>query len=121
MAWEWSASPTCLPNGPASTRCSGFRANSSPFEPSLCQLPFSVAGKRDFQGGEKCANTSPEPQISGLRDQEVVQEARQFGAFLNCYRKSPQPPECVVGSGGLELRARHAVHSNRSLCRSDWP
>src|SRR5262245_18412299 len=29
MAWELSASPTCLPNGPASTRCSGFRRNSS--------------------------------------------------------------------------------------------
>ena len=25
MAWELSASPTCLPNGPASTRCSSFR------------------------------------------------------------------------------------------------
>ena len=35
MAWEWSALPTCLPNGPASTRCSGFRRNSSP----LHQLP----------------------------------------------------------------------------------
>jgi len=34
--------------------------------------------------------------ISGLRDQAVVQEARQFGAFPNHYRKSPQPPECVV-------------------------
>jgi ABC-type uncharacterized transport system substrate-binding protein len=29
--------------------------------------------------------------------------------------------DCVVGPGGLELRARHTVHSNRSLCRSDWP
>ena len=27
---------------------------------------------------------------------EEVQEARQFGAFLNHYRKFPQPPECVV-------------------------
>jgi hypothetical protein len=35
MAWELSASPTCLPSGPASTRCSGFRRHSSPFEPSL--------------------------------------------------------------------------------------
>src|SRR5262249_52754832 len=44
------------------------------------------------------------------------QEPRQFGAFLNHYRKSPQPTECVVGLRGLELHARHAVHSNRSLC-----
>src|SRR5262245_3778517 len=28
MAWELSASPTCLPNGPDSTRCSGFRRTS---------------------------------------------------------------------------------------------
>jgi hypothetical protein len=26
MAWELSASPTCLLNGPASTRCLGFPA-----------------------------------------------------------------------------------------------
>jgi hypothetical protein len=42
---------------------------------------ISVAGKRDFQGGEKNANTSPEPQISGLRDEAVVQKPRRFGAF----------------------------------------
>ena len=35
MAWELSASPTCLRNGPASTRCSDFLRASSPFELSL--------------------------------------------------------------------------------------
>jgi hypothetical protein len=45
---------------------------------------------------EKSANTLPEPQISGLRDQAVVQEARQFGAFANTYRKSLQTVNCVV-------------------------
>jgi hypothetical protein len=34
--------------------------------------------------------------ISGLRDQAVKQEARQFGAFLNRYRKSPVAHDCVV-------------------------
>src|SRR5262249_27079909 len=80
MAWELSASPTCLPNGPASTRCSGFRCNSCPFEPSLCRTAVSVAGKRDFQGGEKSPHRSPEQQISSLRDQVVVQKPRQIGA-----------------------------------------
>src|SRR5262245_53157507 len=41
----------------------------------------SVAGKRDFQGGEKIANTSPEAQIRGLRDEAVVQKPRRFGAL----------------------------------------
>src|SRR5262245_11896830 len=44
MAWELSASPTCLPNGPASTRCSRFRPNSCPFEPSLCRLRSPLPG-----------------------------------------------------------------------------
>src|SRR6516162_11340380 len=66
----------------------------------------SVAGKRDFLAREKYASTSPEPRISGLRDQAVAQEARQFGAFLKHYRKSPQPPECVVGLAGLKPQTR---------------
>ena len=65
----------------ASTRCLGFRPNSSPFRTESLSATVSVAGKRDFQGGEKSANTSPEPQISGLRDEAVVQKPRRFGAF----------------------------------------
>jgi len=61
----------------------------------------SVAGKRDFQHGEKCANTSPKPPISGLRDQTVVQKARQSGAFATTYRNSPQTVNCVVGPGDI--------------------
>src|SRR5262249_54057160 len=44
MAWELSASPTCLPNGPASIRCLGFRPNSCPFEPSLYRLRPPLPG-----------------------------------------------------------------------------
>jgi hypothetical protein len=72
----------------------------------LCRLRFSVAGKRVFQGGEKSANTSPEPPISGLRDQAVIQEARQLAAFATTCRNSPQTVNCVVGSGGLEPPTR---------------
>jgi len=75
----------------------------APCLPSLTTT-VSVAGKRDFEGGERSVNTSTQPQISGLRDQAVIQEARQFGAFHDHYRKSPQAPECVVGPGGFEVR-----------------
>jgi hypothetical protein len=44
--------------------------------------------------------------ISGLRDQAVVQEPRQFGAFLNRYRNSPVAHDCVVGLEGLEPLTR---------------
>ena len=35
MAWELPASPTCQPNGPASTRCSALLRSSGMFETSL--------------------------------------------------------------------------------------
>src|SRR5262249_43716656 len=35
MAWELPASPTCRPNGPASTRCSALLRNSGIFETRL--------------------------------------------------------------------------------------
>src|SRR5262249_29411705 len=101
MAWELSASPICLPNGPASTRCSGFRPNSCSIQTESLPTAVPLAGNRDFLARKKGANTPPKPRISGLRDQAVEQKARQFGAFLNHYRKSPQPPECVVGPGGF--------------------
>src|SRR5947209_18450151 len=147
MAWELSASPTCLPNGPVSTRCSGFRPNSCPFE-SLPTAVF-VAGKRDFLAREKCANTSPEPRISGLRDQAVVQQAGQFGPFsttIGNLRNRPnawwaredsnlQPDRYERSALTVELRApesemRDPIHcvpargncvaSQRDLSRRRW-
>src|SRR5207253_3701557 len=58
-AWASSASPTCLPNGPASTRCSDFRRISSSFEPSLRRRRSSLPGN-GFRGRRKRANTSPQ-------------------------------------------------------------
>src|SRR5262245_24358169 len=54
MAWELSASPTCPPNGPASTRCLGFGPNSRPFELSLCRLRSPLPGN-GISGAEKNA------------------------------------------------------------------
>src|SRR5262249_41117864 len=36
-AWGWLASSICLPNGCASTGCSGYPRNNSSFERSLCR------------------------------------------------------------------------------------
>jgi hypothetical protein len=62
MAWEWSASPTCLPNGPANTRCSGFRPSSSPFEPSLYRLRSPLPGN----GFRTPETEGPKPPPGGL-------------------------------------------------------
>src|SRR5260221_4238172 len=45
----------------------------------------------------------------------------QMAGYAAETRKRRFASDCMVGPGGLELRARHAVHSNRSLCRSGWP
>jgi len=46
---------TCLPNGPASTRCLGFRPNSCPFEPNLWQLRSPLPGNGIYFGEAKKA------------------------------------------------------------------
>ena len=83
MAWELSASPTCPPNGPANTGCSGCPRNSSTFSNRVlanCGLRFPP--ERNFQGGEKSANTSPEPPISGLRDPTMVTDPADSGGLI---------------------------------------
>src|SRR2546422_9772507 len=94
MAWELSASPTCLPNGPASTRCSGFPPNSCPFEPSLCRLRSPLPGN-GISGAEKKApirrpNTDQRSQRPSGRTRSPP-----IRAFANTARNSPQP-DCVV-------------------------
>jgi hypothetical protein len=45
----------------------------------------------------------------------VVQKPRQLRAFVTTCGNTSQTVNCVVDLEGLELRARHAVRSNRSL------
>src|SRR5262245_28830408 len=91
MVWESSASPTCRPNGPASTRCSGFQRNSSDSNRVSADLRSPVARKRDFQGGETGADTLPEPQIRVSETKVLARKPRQLralctaiGNFRNC-------------------------------------
>ncbi len=71
--------------------CSRAEANERRAWPSLAVAPHSNRDSADdglryretgFRGRRKSANTPPELQISGLRDQTVVQKARHFGTRL---------------------------------------
>jgi hypothetical protein len=70
MAWELFDSPTCLPNGRASTRCSGFRPNSFPFEPSLYRLRSPLPGNGIFRAEKKRS-------IRPLNHRSAVSETKQ--------------------------------------------
>ena len=112
--WESRGCAICPPNGLANARCSGFNTQSSSFEPRLCLTTVSVAGN----GISRPETDSPEialrAEISLRRDHSTDGRARQLGAFWQL-REISSSRECVVASGGLELRARHAVISNASL------
>jgi hypothetical protein len=62
------------------------------------------------------------PSVFSFREQvDWPPQAAEMGQELFLRDRETAFRYCVVGPGGLELRARHTVHSNRSLCRSDWP
>jgi hypothetical protein len=52
-------SPTCLPNGQGSARCSAFRCTDSAFEPSLYQRQSPLSGNAIFQGRDKNPEMAP--------------------------------------------------------------
>jgi hypothetical protein len=67
MAWELSASPTCLLNGPGSTRCWDFRRASSPFEPSLRRRRSPLPGN-GISRAEKKAPLRPPSHRSAVSE-----------------------------------------------------
>src|ERR1700738_2690909 len=103
-------------NGPASINCSDFLLSNHTVEPASLRTKVSVAGKRNFAGRDKGAETAPEDQGDHCRDMTapLIPPIRRY---LRRAGKSPLARKCVVGLRGLELRARHAVLSNRSLSR----
>jgi hypothetical protein len=61
-AWALPVSPTCLPNGQGSARCSAFRRTDSAFEPSLYQRQSPPSGNAIVQGRDKDPETAPATQ-----------------------------------------------------------
>jgi hypothetical protein len=92
----------------------------APIRTESLPTAVSVAGKRDFRGREKGPNTSPEPQINGLRDQVARTEPRQLralappsGNFRNCVSawwaredSNLQPDRYERSALTIELRAQ---------------
>src|SRR4029450_7503363 len=96
MAGELSAPPSCLPNGPASTRCLGFRRNSCPFEPSLCRLRSPLPGN-GISGAEKNAPIRRPTHGSAVSEtKRSYKKPANSGPFPTTTGNPPQPPECVV-------------------------
>ena len=111
--WEWRASATCPPNGLVNARCWALPRGSTIVGPvSACRgLCFRETRFRAREGGAKIA-----PQFKSLFAETQTQRTRprQWRAIRRL-RKTLFTFDCVVDLRGLELRARHAVLSNRSL------
>ena len=90
-----------------------------------------VASARIRTKSLRAVSVSEETEISGqrrrdrnpacllprsLRRTEGARKGPPMAGFWRRLRKTPFAPKCVVVSEGLELRARHAVISNRSRC-----
>ena len=74
----------------------------------------SVAGKRNFQGRDKEAETALEIQGRRCRDKISLGNSAKFGANRRVPENLPLERECVVGSGGLEPPTKR-------LCASGLP
>ena len=81
----------------------GSRGSNVPRPTRPSPTPFS---RTSSEGDRLPSEEKLAERISGLRDQAVEQEARQFGAFANTARNSPQTVNCVVGLAGLEPPTR---------------
>jgi hypothetical protein len=121
MAWELSASPTCLPNGPASTRCSGFRPNSCPFELSLWRRRSLLPGNgiswpeknapirrpNTDQRSQRPSGRTRSPPIRGL-----CKHSQEFSA-----NGELRGGGCTPDRTGLQLKFPANREINREFCR----
>jgi hypothetical protein len=95
MAWELSASPTCLLNGPASTRCWDFRRASSPFEPSLRRRRSPLPGN-GISRAEKKAQYVPRATDQRSQRRSGRSKTPPIRGLSHACRKSPRMWDCVV-------------------------
>jgi hypothetical protein len=73
------ASPTCRWNGPASTTCSAFQLNNPRIRTVSLRTKVSVAGKRNFQGRDKEAETAWKVQGPRCRDKASLNNPANSG------------------------------------------
>jgi hypothetical protein len=109
----FNVSPTCLPNGQGSARCSAFRRTDSAFEPSLYQRRSPPSGNAIFQGRDKDPETAPAIQWADCRDKMRARTAASSGLFA----LNREISVCVRLRGGAE-RTRTACQP-RSRYRTD--
>ena len=108
-ALEWRPCVISPLNGPANTRDLAW--------------PYKISDFKSRRAGPEFSRPETKPKFSpglaGQRDQTSKIVRRTGRANAACSRKVSVIREgygnCVVGPRGLELRARHAVLSNRSL------
>ena len=74
MAWELPASPTCQPNGPASTRCSALLRSSGMFETNALARPSRKDMRRPAAEGsrKKLLIMTPEFRIGSSANQSCM-------------------------------------------------
>src|SRR6516162_7067020 len=117
MAWELSASPTCLPNGPASTSCLGFQRNSSPFEPSLWRLRSPLPGN-GISRPEKNAPKRPADCNDAVSENEPSHRSPPIRGLSYTFRKSPVTHDCVVvDAAQIEQVSTAKFPANREINR----
>ena len=114
MEWEWSALVTSPLNSPNSTRCSASPLNNHDSRSGLRVRQSLLPGNRILRP----ETTRPKTPASrhGSRER-LKRESRRppIRGYLGVAGKSLVASECVVETRGLELRAWHAVTSNKSL------
>jgi hypothetical protein len=106
-----------IPRSYAMRRSGSFLPSSSVFEPSLCPRASPFPGKRNWEGQRQRRRNRPWKPGGRSQRPSARAKARQFGLSRQKPGKSPLECNCVVGLGGLELGAKHAVLSNESPTR----
>jgi hypothetical protein len=108
----FNVSPTCLPNGQGSARCSAFRRIDSAFEPSLYQRQSPPSGNAILRGRDKGPETVPAIQSADCRDKMGAQIAASSGRFA----LNREILVCAGLRGGVgRTRNSHQSRTNRSI------
>jgi hypothetical protein len=103
-------------NGPASTTCSAFQLNNPRIRTESLRTKVSVAGKWNFQGRDKEAETASKVQGRRYKDKVSLNNPANSG-LISENQEISNSGKMRGGAERIELRARHAVLSKGSLNR----